>query len=108
MVCEPREDDLPVYDARLFDEIVRRGFAQRRKQVRKQMPDTGVWGEAAKLIGVPETARAEEIGLEQWVALTRYYDDHPLKDNPQDGDEVFDVVDEDDNVLRQENYNLAL
>jgi 16S rRNA (adenine1518-N6/adenine1519-N6)-dimethyltransferase len=107
MVCEPREDDLPVYDARLFDEIVRRGFAQRRKQVRKQMPDTGDWKEAARLVGAVETARAEELSLEQWVDLTRYYDDHPLKDNPQDGDEIFDVVDEGDNVLRQETRDVV-
>lgn len=102
MVCEPRPEDLPVYDARLFDELIRRGFAQRRKQVRKQMPDTGKWEEAARLIGVPETARAEEISLPQWVDLTRYYDDHPLKDKAQDGGELFDVVDEQDNALRQE------
>jgi len=87
MVCEPREltdaKPLPVYDARLFDEIIRRGFSQRRKQLRKQMPSTGVWEEAAERIGVPVTARAEELSLEQWVELTRYYDDHPLKNTPQ-------------------------
>ena len=110
MVCDPlaAEDKapLPIYDARLFDEIVRRGFAQRRKQVRKQMPDASSWGgsweQAAELIGLPVTARAEEISLEQWVELTRYYDDHPLKDKPQDLSELFDVVDADDLVLRQE------
>ena len=102
MVCDPRPEDLPVYDARLFDELVRRGFAQRRKQVRKQMPANRKWEDAAKLIGVVETARAEEISLEQWVELTRYYDAHPLKDNAQDGGELFDVVDEEDNVVRQE------
>ncbi len=102
MVCDPRPADLPVYDARLFDELVRRGFAQRRKQVRKQMPANRKWEDAAKLIGVVETVRAEEISLEQWVELTRYYDDHPLKDNAQDGGELFDVVDEEDNVVRQE------
>ena len=102
MVCDPRPADLPVYDARLFDELVRRGFAQRRKQVRKQMPANRKWEDAAKLIGVVETARAEEISLEQWVELTRFYDDHPLKDNAQDGGELFDVVDEEDKVVRQE------
>lgn len=102
MVCEPLSEELPVYDARLFDGIVRRGFSQRRKQVRKQMPDTGNWGEAAKLIGVAETARAEELSLEQWVELTRYYDDHPLKSKAQENDELFDVVDDEDRVLRQE------
>ena len=102
MVCDPRPDDLPFYDSRFFDELVRRGFAQRRKQVRKQMPVTKKWEDAASLIGVSETARAEEISLEQWVELTRYYDEHPLKDTAQDGNEIFDVVDEDDNVIRQE------
>lgn len=107
MVCEPRKDDLPVYDARLFDEIVRRGFSQRRKQVRKQMPNTGSWDEASELIGVLATARAEELSLEQWVELTRYYDDHPLKDTPQKGDELFDVVDEKDEVIRQERRDVV-
>ena len=102
MVCERRGDDLPVYDARLFDEIVRRGFSQRRKQIKKQLPDTADWAEAAAEINVPFTARAEEITLEQWVELTRIYDDHPLKDIPQKGSEMFDVVDENDEVVRQE------
>ena len=107
MVCDPRPVDLPVYDARLFDELVRRGFAQRRKQVRKQMPVSNQWQDAASLIGVSETARAEEISLEQWVELTRFYDDHPLKDNAQDGNELFDVVDDDDNVVRQESRDVV-
>lgn len=102
MVCEPRGNDLPVYDARLFDELVRRGFSQRRKQVKKQLPDTVDWQGAAEAIGAPVTARAEEISLEQWVELARIYDDHPLKNTPQQGDEVFDVVDENDRVQRQE------
>lgn len=107
MVCEPRPDDLPVYDARLFDEIVRRGFSQRRKQLRKQMPDTGSWDEAAELVGASVTARAEELSLQQWVELTRFYDDHPLKDNPQQADELFDVVDENDEVVSQETRDVV-
>lgn len=102
MVCDPRPQDLPVYDARLFDELVRRGFAQRRKQVRKQMPDHRSWEDAAALIGVSESARAEEISLEQWVELARFYDQHPLKEHAQNGDELFDVVDEEDQVVGQE------
>lgn len=107
MVCEPRADDLPVYDARLFDEIIRRGFSQRRKQIKKQLPDTADWEVAAAAINVPVTARAEEITLEQWVELTRIYDDHPLKNIPQKGSEIFDVVDENDEVLRQETRELV-
>ena len=53
-------------------------------------------------MGVAETVRAEELSLEQWVELTRHYDAHPLRDVPQSGDELFDVVDEDDTVQRQE------
>lgn len=102
MVCDPRTDSLPVYDLRLFDELVRRGFSQRRKQVRKQMPGHALWEDAAERVGVPLTARAEELSLEQWIELARFYDDHPLKDVPQDDDELFDVVDEQDVVQRQE------
>ncbi|NWK57107.1 ribosomal RNA small subunit methyltransferase A [Verrucomicrobiaceae bacterium N1E253] len=102
MVCEPRADDLPVYDARLFDELIRRGFSQRRKQLRKQMPESASWEEAAAAVGCAETVRAEELSLTQWVDLTRIYDDHPLKDQAQEGSELFDVVDEQDQVLRQE------
>ncbi len=107
MVCEPRENDLPVYDARLFDEIVRRGFSQRRKQIKKQLPDTAEWEHAAEEINVAITARAEEISLEQWIDLTRIYDDHPLKNIPQKGSEVFDVVDDNDEVLRQETRDVV-
>lgn len=102
MRVEPRAADLPVYDARLFDELVRRGFAQRRKQLRKALPEEPVWAEVARDLGVSETARAEELSLEQWVELVRRYDPHPLSDVPQRGDELFDVVDENDEVVRQE------
>jgi 16S rRNA (adenine1518-N6/adenine1519-N6)-dimethyltransferase len=102
MLVEPRRDDLPVYDMKLFDELMRRGFAQRRKQLRKAMPDRRVWAEVAAEIGCSETARPEELSILQWVNLTRAYDDHPLKDNPQRGDEMFDVVNENDEVVGQE------
>lgn len=103
MVCTPvAADTYPVYDLRLFDELIRRGFAQRRKQVRKQMPDHLEWSEVAATLGVAETARAEELSIEQWIEITRMYDNHPLKDIPQRSDELFDVVDESDQVLRQE------
>lgn len=102
MKVEPRGPDLPVYDARLFDELVRRGFAQRRKQLRKSLPSEPEWAEVAAAISVSETARAEELSLEQWVELVRKYDPHPLADVPQRADELFDVVNENDEVVRQE------
>ncbi len=103
MVCDPIAGDrLPIYDKRLFDELIRRGFAQRRKQLKKHLPDTAEWSVVAQELGVSETVRGEELSLDQWVEITRLYDDHPLKDVAQRGDEVFDVVDEHDEVVRQE------
>ncbi|MBG7607093.1 MAG: ribosomal RNA small subunit methyltransferase A [Verrucomicrobia bacterium] len=96
-VLTPREDPAaPTFDARLFDELIRRGFAQRRKQIRKQLPPTPPWEEVAEKLGFSPSARGEELDLEKWISLTRAYDTHPLKDNPQKDDELFDVVDEND------------
>ncbi len=86
----------PVFDVRLFDELVRRGFAQRRKQMGKQLPDTHDWKEVAEQLGLSTTVRGEELDLKKWIELTRAYDTHPLKDKPQCDDEIFDVVDEND------------
>lgn len=100
-VLTPRINAFPPFDHRLFDELVRRGFSQRRKQLRKQLPDHADWPAIAQQLGMPETVRAEELSLDQWVALTRACDVHPLKDVPQKDGEVFDVVDEDDQVTGQ-------
>lgn len=97
----PLVDRLPVFDARRFDELIRRGFSQRRKQLRKQMPDDPAWDEVAEALGIAPTARAEELSLDDWVAVTRAYDPHPLKEVPQRDGERFDVVDEDDQVVGQ-------
>lgn len=100
-ILRPRSTGLPAFDRRLFDELIRRGFAQRRKQLKKQIPDSIAWEEIATSLGVPHTARAEELTLAQWVDLTRLCDPHPLKDVPQKSDEVFDVVDVHDQVTGQ-------
>lgn len=99
-VLTPRKDSA-AFDHRLFDELIRRGFAQRRKQLKRQLPAELDWEQAAQALGVTATARAEELGLSQWIELTRACDPHPLKDNPQKGAEVFDVVDLDDRVVGQ-------
>jgi 16S rRNA (adenine1518-N6/adenine1519-N6)-dimethyltransferase len=100
-VLRPRTGGLPAFDHRLFDELIRRGFAQRRKQLKKQLPDGTDWEEIASSLGIPATARAEELDLAQWVELTRACDPHPLKDLPQKAGEIFDVVDERDQVIGQ-------
>ncbi len=96
-VLTPREDkDAPTFDAKLFDELVRRGFAQRRKQIKKQLPESPPWEEVAERLGLSLSTRGEELDLAKWIELTRAYDPHPLKDNAQKDDEIFDVVDEND------------
>lgn len=102
MLLTPREErSLPPFDHRLMDELMRRCFAQRRKQMHKQLPSTPPWPDVAHRLGLALTARPEELGLEQWVHLTRAYDPHPLADVAQREEELFDVVDEHDHVLRQ-------
>lgn len=98
MVVRPRAEPLPVYDARLFDELIRRGFAQRRKQLHKQMPAQPEWSAVAAACGIAPLARAEELSLSEWVAVTRAYDPY-CGDRGQDPEEEFDVVDADDVVV---------
>lgn len=100
-ILRPRTRGLPAFDHRLFDELIRRGFAQRRKQLKKHLPEGTAWEEIAAALGVPVTARAEELTLAQWVELTRHCDANPLKDLPQQAGEIFDVVDESDQVTGQ-------
>jgi 16S rRNA (adenine1518-N6/adenine1519-N6)-dimethyltransferase len=98
-ILRPRTTGFPPFDHRLFDELIRRGFAQRRKQLKKQLPEGTAWEEIAGALGVPATVRGEELTLSQWVELTRLCDPHPLKDLPQKSGEIFDVVDETDQVV---------
>ncbi|MEM7012714.1 MAG: 16S rRNA (adenine(1518)-N(6)/adenine(1519)-N(6))-dimethyltransferase RsmA [Verrucomicrobiota bacterium] len=95
-------DSMPVYDVRLFDSTVRRGFSQRRKQLKKCLGiDADAWEEIAKQLGLSPTTRAEQVELADWIALTNLLDDHALKDIPQKDDEIFDVVDEQNQVVGQ-------
>lgn len=97
-VLTPRTSGLPTFDYRLFDELLRRGFAQRRKQLKKQLPDGPDWEVVTTGLGVSTTVRGEELTLAQWVDLARAFDENPLKDLPQKAGEIFDVVDENDQV----------
>ena len=97
-------DRRPVSDVRpldesLFDALVRRGFSERRKQLRNLLPELKpVWSALIAELKVPETVRAEELSLAQWEMLTRF----ARPGGAQSGGEMFDVVDENDRVLRAE------
>ncbi len=102
MLLTPRDPrSLPPYDHRLMDELMRRCFAPRRKQMHKPLPPEPAWAGVRAALGISSTARPEELGLTQWVALTRAYDPHPLADIAQKQEELFDVVDADDKVIGQ-------
>lgn len=103
VVLEPRDRrEMPAFDEALLDRLVRLGFAQRRKQLRKLLPPAPVpWESLVQSLGCAATCRAEELSLRQWVDLTNVYDTHPLKASPQSAHELFDVVDEDNNVVCQ-------
>ena len=98
-VLQPRKSGLPVFDARLFDELIRRGFAQRRKQLKKQLPPGPAWEDVSAALSLPLTVRGEELTLSQWIEVARIFDTHPLKEHAQKAGEIFDVVDEDDHVI---------
>ncbi len=94
--------ELPIFDHDTFDRLIRQGFSQRRKQLKNVLAPLSVdWEQVGATLQIPPTARAEELSLEDWIHMARLVDDHPLKDNPQKDDECFDVVDENDVVLRQ-------
>ena len=102
ILLTPREaGTLPDCDARRFTALVKQGFSQRRKQLGKLLgeavPD---WPEAARALGVSETARAEELSLGQWIDLANRTREPQLPAQDVHG-EMFDVVDERDQVLRQ-------
>lgn len=102
MLLTPRPlTEFPPYDDRLMDEIMRKGFSQRRKQLKKQLPESPEWSVVAHAMGINETVRPEELNLARWVELVNHYDPNPLKGIPQKDDEVFDVVNEADEVIGQ-------
>ncbi len=86
-------------DEVLFDALVRRGFAERRKQLRNLLPEhKEAWPKLCAALGVKETVRAEELSLAQWERLCAAV--RPVK--AQHGGEMFCVVDADDCVIGAE------
>lgn len=87
--------------AAFFDDIVQRGFGQRRKQLRRLLEvEPEPWQEWCERNSLPATCRAENLSVAQWVGLAAYLD--PSSAVPaQSEHELFDVVDENDRVLRR-------
>jgi 16S rRNA (adenine1518-N6/adenine1519-N6)-dimethyltransferase len=97
----PRDEKrIGIFDHELFREIVKHGFSQRRKQLRKllagQIDD---WESLSRKIAAPLTARAEELSLEQWIALANLIAPHDEKIASQASTQRFPVVDENDRQI---------
>jgi 16S rRNA (adenine1518-N6/adenine1519-N6)-dimethyltransferase len=91
--------DVAPCDDALFESLVRRGFAERRKQLRNLLVETREsWRRLCAALGVAETVRAEELSLGQWEQLCQILG--PAK--AQRGDEMFCVVDSQDRVIGAE------
>ncbi|TAL77233.1 MAG: 16S rRNA (adenine(1518)-N(6)/adenine(1519)-N(6))-dimethyltransferase RsmA [Burkholderiaceae bacterium] len=62
------EDRLKPVSFKVFEQVVAKSFAQRRKMLRRGLAD---WAHAIDWagLGIPETARAEELSVAQFVAL---------------------------------------
>jgi 16S rRNA (adenine1518-N6/adenine1519-N6)-dimethyltransferase len=93
-------DELPAHDASAFFRMVRQGFSQRRKQLRNLLrEDVPQWVEAAAAISFDPRARAEELSLEQWIALSNFGRSKAISAEAATALERFPVVDEDDQLL---------
>jgi 16S rRNA (adenine1518-N6/adenine1519-N6)-dimethyltransferase len=91
--------EFPPVRATFFDELVQRGFSQRRKQLKSLLKaDAATWTSWCADENLPPTCRAENLSVAQWIDLTRTLDPAAATPAQHDG-EQFDVVDESDNVI---------
>jgi len=93
-------NELPDHDPETFLRLVRRGFSQRRKQLRNLLrEEVPNWDEASSAIGFEPRTRAEELTLEQWVALSNLARSEEMAASIEAAPERFPVVDERDRLL---------
>ena len=93
-------NELPEHDPETFLRVVRRGFSQRRKQLRNLLrEEVPSWDEASSAVGFERQARAEELTLEQWIALSNLTRSKDVSGSIQAASERFPVVDDQDRLL---------
>ena len=69
VLLERRDPRLTLIAGAPFHDIVRRGFSQRRKMLRNLLDGPAEVARAFAAAAIPLTARAEELGIEPWIAL---------------------------------------
>src|SRR5206468_4077040 len=98
----PRDSqELPPHDEELLIKLIRLGFSQRRKQLRKLLRErANVWDALSRHVDIDPKARAEELSLLQWIALANFIAPPPSPDVGLTNNERFPVVDKNDKILR--------
>ena len=85
-------------DSIKFPEVVKAGFSERRKQVRKLLGvDSAMIEAALHAVNLPATARAEDIALNQWIRIVNTL--HPQSIYASDPLELLATVDRNDQPL---------
>jgi 16S rRNA (adenine1518-N6/adenine1519-N6)-dimethyltransferase len=97
----PRDEKrIGIFNYEVFRAIVKRGFSQRRKQLRKLLAgQVDDWESISKKIAAPLTARAEELSREQWITLANLVAPRDEKTASRGAAERFPVVDENDRQI---------
>ena len=101
----PRDPlELPQHDDQLLRRLVRAGFSQRRKQLRKLIREhIKDWDTVSRRLNIGANARAEELSLPQWIALANCIAPPPDADTGLNRNERFPIVDKKDRILRYAN-----
>ena len=96
----PRDPiELPQYDHELLLKLIRTGFSQRRKQLRKLVREyAGDWNALTSSLNIDPNARAEELSLLQWIGLANSIAQPPCQEMCSTPNERFLVVDENDEI----------
>jgi len=80
--------------------LIRAGFSQRRKQLRKLLREhVNDWDTVSRRLNIAPNARAEELSLLQWIALANSIAPPLRADARLTKDERFPIVDKNDRIL---------
>ena len=86
---ETRRNCLP-HDEELLLKLIRLGFSQRRKQLRKLLRErVDDWDAISQHLNIDPKARAEELSLLQWIALANFIAPPPCPDTASNERRAF-------------------
>jgi 16S rRNA (adenine1518-N6/adenine1519-N6)-dimethyltransferase len=97
----PRDPlELPERDNDLLLTLIRAGFSQRRKQLKKLLREYAKdWDAISRSLNIDPRARAEELSLLQWIDLANFIAPLPRPDTRLTKTERFPIVDKNDRIL---------